>query len=244
MTFYAYTHARPDGTAFYVGKGAGNRLRPLPARNRHHGFVLAKHGAENILVKRYDCVDEASAFRMERRLIKMIRAAGVKLTNVTDGGEGSSGYRHTQEAKDKIAASSRKLAQDPEIQARRRIASTAANNERWADSEYRAATSSAMRGVKKSKSDVADDARRANALKASTPEANAKKATASKAMWADPIFREKMSAKRRVAWGNPVKRAAMLAGRSEGIKKSWLDPEVKAKRINGIKRAYSLNKEN
>lgn len=105
--FYAYVHARPDGRIFYVGKGHGARSKNLVGRNMYHRNVVDKHGAENILVGEITCSSEEIAFELERGLIKCLKRAGVKLTNMTDGGEGTSGYQHTEKAKElcRIAAS-------------------------------------------------------------------------------------------------------------------------------------------
>jgi hypothetical protein len=90
MTYFAYVHAKPDTRdalgIFYVGKGKGIRDKDLSVRNRHHGFVLSKHGKENILVGKIECSSESSAFDLERGLIKCLRRMQVNLTNVTDGG--------------------------------------------------------------------------------------------------------------------------------------------------------------
>jgi len=245
MTYYAYVHARPDTSdasgVFYVGKGMGGRSRPLPARNKHHGHVVVKHGAENILIGKLECSDEGVAFDLERGLIKCLQRMGVALTNQTDGGEGASGYSHSEEAKAKIAERSRQLAQDPEIQ-RRRSEATTKKNEAWQDPEYKARVSVAMRGKRKTPSPEALAARQANARKANTPEANAARAAASKARWADPEFKAKMAEKKRAAWADPIKRAKMLEGRSEGVSRSWKDEGVRNNRIRGIKLAANASK--
>jgi len=49
--------------------------------------------------------DEAEAFEEEIRRIAAHRAAGVELTNLTDGGEGCSGYRFTPEQSARLSAS-------------------------------------------------------------------------------------------------------------------------------------------
>lgn len=246
MTFYAYIHVKPEAVdvsgVFYVGKGFKGRHRPLPARNRHHGFVLAKYGAENILTGKLDCSSEEISFELERGLIKCLKRAGAPLTNMTDGGEGSSGYVMTDEAKAKISAHSVVMANDPRIKAIRSAVAIRENAARWSDPEYRVRTAEAMRGKKKTPSAAATQARRENSLK-STPESNALKAAATKARWTDPEFRARMSVKRKAAWADPVKREAMLAGRSEGIKKSWTNPEVRAKRITSIRAQALKNKD-
>lgn len=209
MGFYAYIHARPATTdssgVFYVGKGVGARYRVLPARNRYHGFVLAKHGAENILTGKLSCSSEEIAFDLERGLIKCLRRAEVALCNMTDGGEGSSGYRMPPEVLEKIRIASTLLGQDPDVKARRRAATLRENAKRWSDPEYAARTAQAMRGKKKTRSEASDAARRANAKKSQTPEANAKKAAASKAMWADPVKRARiLESRAKKSRGEPV----------------------------------------
>lgn len=243
MTFYAYVHARPDTTdasgVFYVGKGMGDRFNPLPVRNRYHGFVLGKHGAENILTGKLDCSSEAIAFDLERGLIKCLRRMGVNLTNMTDGGDGASGVIVSEETRRKKSENAKRMAQDPEIRARRSVATKAKNEKAWADPEYRERVSKAMRGKSKTLSAEALAARRANAAKPKSDEVKARLAEASKARWADPEFRARMAEKKKAAWADPEKRAAMLAGRSEGIRKSWLNTETRNKRIRGVK--YSTN---
>lgn len=242
MTYYAYVHARPDTRdqrgVFYVGKGVGGRCKPLPARNRHHGFVLAKHGADKILVGKLACSSEAQAFELERGLIKCLRRAGVVLTNQTDGGDGSSGYIHTDEAKEAIGKASKLNAQRPEVQAARSEASTRSNYERWADPEYKAKASAAMRGKPKTVSEKALAARKLNLSKTSFEARSA----AAKRRWADPDFKTKMAEKKKAAWADPEKRSKMMEGRSEGISKSWLNTETRNKRIRGIKNSSNTQK--
>jgi hypothetical protein len=87
-SFYAYTHSRPDGSVFYVGKGTGRRAWNFThGRNPHHRSIIKKHGAENIIVTIHPCADEAAAFELEMKLI----AEHTSLANMTDGGEGASG---------------------------------------------------------------------------------------------------------------------------------------------------------
>lgn len=229
MTFYAYVHCRPGAAdssgVFYVGKGKGARYRVLPKRNRYHGFIVDKHGADNIEVAKLECSSEQIAFDLEQGLIKCLKRSGVQLTNMTEGGEGSSGYVMSGEAKAKIAEHARLMAQDPEIQARRSAATKKHSTGYWADPENRAKTMAAMRGKKKTRSTASDEARRANAKKALTPEAMAKRSAACKARWADPVFREKMAEIRRKSWQDPVKREAMLANRPNRVGKSESNSE-------------------
>ena len=102
--FYAYIHAKPDGTPFYAGKGQGRRLLMFHKRNQHHKNVVAKYGRKNILIGKLDCSDESTAFDLEMGLIKCIKRMGIELTNLTDGGHGVSGLMVTPEQRAKISA--------------------------------------------------------------------------------------------------------------------------------------------
>jgi len=92
--FYVYLHCRPDGAPFYVGKGRGRRAYEMEyRRNPHHRNIIAKYGAENIIVQKFPVASEAEAFALECQKIAELRGAGVKLANQTDGGEGAAGRR-------------------------------------------------------------------------------------------------------------------------------------------------------
>lgn len=106
--FLAYVHARPHATSvsgiFYAGKGKRSRaVDVLQGRNPYHSSIVAKYGAENILVGTIPCSSEKIAFELERGLIKCLRRMGVKLTNMTDGGEGTSGHIRPEEQRRAIS---------------------------------------------------------------------------------------------------------------------------------------------
>ena len=112
MTFYAYVHARPNTVSadgiFYVGKGSGKRAHLLSDRhnrNAHHQRIVAKYGAQNVLVGVMECSTEQFAFDLEVGIIKCLTRMGVALSNQTSGGEGAAGRRHTDEERAKIALS-------------------------------------------------------------------------------------------------------------------------------------------
>lgn len=90
--FYVYAHARAsDGIVAYVGKGKGRRAWSRQGRNDYWRNTVAKHGLAVEIVAR-DLTEE-EALDMERALIAHHRLWGneEKLTNLTAGGEGSSG---------------------------------------------------------------------------------------------------------------------------------------------------------
>lgn len=98
-TFYAYIHCRPDGRPFYVGKGCDGRAFKMIRRNSYHNNIVAKYGSENILVGILTCSSEDISFELEKGIIKCLRRSGIKLANMTEGGEGVSGYKHSEDVK-------------------------------------------------------------------------------------------------------------------------------------------------
>ena len=99
---YIYEHIRPDTNAvFYVGKGTDKRMHSKHRRNAHWNSIVRKAGGFTVReVCRHE--DEELVFLAEQERIDQLKRLGVKLSNKTDGGEGPSGYRHTEEAKRKI----------------------------------------------------------------------------------------------------------------------------------------------
>lgn len=91
---YVYVHRKgSDGSVFYVGKGIGRRAWHTYKRNRWWRAIRDKHGRTVEIIK--DNLPEACALSLERVLIAMYKA---QICNLTDGGQGVSGYKHTPEA--------------------------------------------------------------------------------------------------------------------------------------------------
>lgn len=120
--FYVYTHSRPDGTPFYVGKGSGRRAHRLVGATRSvwHQRVVSKYGEGNIIIQKFLCQTEAEAFSLEVAKIAEFRALGYELCNFTDGGEGTAGLVVSQETRAKMSASHKGKKQTPEAVAKTR----------------------------------------------------------------------------------------------------------------------------
>ena len=103
MIFYVYEHWRPDtNTCFYVGKGSNNRAWNMKKRNPYHKSIQSKLISLGLSVDvRIVCKDlsENTAFLLERDRIKQYGREN--LTNLTDGGEGSSNF--SEERRQKLA---------------------------------------------------------------------------------------------------------------------------------------------
>lgn len=90
--FYVYLHRRlSDNKVFYVGKGHANRAWVSSKRNNHWNNVVAKHGYSVEIV--FDNLSEEDAFQVEKDTILEMRYFGFPLVNMTDGGEGSWGFK-------------------------------------------------------------------------------------------------------------------------------------------------------
>jgi len=103
--YYIYQHRAADtGNIFYVGKGKDKRFCDKNKRGRYWKYYVSKHGFIPEIVK--DGMDEELAFLTEMECIDVYRKRGINLINLTDGGEGCSGYSmsHTEEQKAKWSA--------------------------------------------------------------------------------------------------------------------------------------------
>lgn len=111
--FYVYEHWRPDkNECFLVGKGHGDRAYSFRKRNPWHQKVVAflrKSGLEPEVRIVFAGMVEREALDLEIAWIAFWRAQGVTLCNVTDGGEGVTGYVPTAETRAKISASVSKV---------------------------------------------------------------------------------------------------------------------------------------
>jgi len=90
--YYVYVHIRPDTKEiFYVGKGKKYRCNSKSRRNAYWENVVSKNFGIFIVEKLADNILESLAFELEIEFIKFLKAKGFKITNATEGGEGTSG---------------------------------------------------------------------------------------------------------------------------------------------------------
>jgi hypothetical protein len=100
MLYYTYLHRRAsDSQPFYVGKGKGCRLNSRRDRSPFWRHIANKHGVTAELIAYWPT--EAEAFEHEKFLIWCFRDMGITLCNLTDGGEGMSGWTPTEETRQK-----------------------------------------------------------------------------------------------------------------------------------------------
>lgn len=116
--YYVYLYWRLDTMeVFYVGKGRNDRWKRLSRNNKHFNNIVNKHLVAVEIVK-YD-LTESEAFYWEEEVIRQLvfeygfsidipknksNEKGYHLVNCTWGGEGCSGWKHTEETLEKAVA--------------------------------------------------------------------------------------------------------------------------------------------
>jgi hypothetical protein len=123
--YYVYALTRPNGSPFYIGKGQGKRIlqHDYEARKGHQChkcYLIRKLWRDGQTFGRailFRTTNEQDAFDMERQLIAVIGRNN--LTNLTDGGEGTSGMVRTKEMIEKqVEARKVSIASNPETHKR------------------------------------------------------------------------------------------------------------------------------
>ena len=182
--FYVYIHCRADdGEPFYAGKGSGRRAWAKTGRSAWWKRIVAKHGLIVKIQKHFQ--DESEAFASEIETIAILRDLGYELCNLTDGGEGASGSKHTSETRGKIS----KANSTPEA----RAAQAERQRQYWADPKVRAAQS--------------ERTSRMNRQRWTDPEYRAAQLERTRQQWSSLEFRQAMSERSRRQWDDPEYRA-------------------------------------
>ena len=179
--YYVYGYIRkiasmdgPAGSFYYIGKGMGDRARA------NHGHIHVPKDPKRIVMIKVNLTEE-DAFSLEKSQIKeygRIDNGTGCLRNLTDGGEGPSGYKFTEEQCAKNSAARKKYFEDPEARAKQsairkkyfedpeaRAKNSAAQKKRWENPEARAKMSATQKIVR------------------GTPESRVKNSATMKAVW-------------------------------------------------------------
>lgn len=107
--FYVYEHLRSDtGAVFYVGKGTGKRCAVRSHHHRNEFWQRTERKAGGFCVRMVATdLDEELAFLIEQERISQLRVIGIRLCNLTDGGDGTAGWVKTKEWREKVGAAHR-----------------------------------------------------------------------------------------------------------------------------------------
>lgn len=120
LQFYVYAYLRNKdsktakaGTPYYIGKGCGARAW----KHTSNDVIAQPHNSRDIVILEQG-LSELGAFALERRMIRwwgrIDTNTGI-LRNLTDGGEGTSGYKQSADHIKK-RFTDRKLTKAPEVQ--------------------------------------------------------------------------------------------------------------------------------
>jgi hypothetical protein len=112
--FYVYTLSDKFEQVFYIGKGSRSknydRINFHIKYWKHHQRCnkrlfnkIKKLDGRFIVNIIFESDNEACCFGIEKKKIAEIRQTSDNLCNLTDGGEGTSGWKHTTESKNKMS---------------------------------------------------------------------------------------------------------------------------------------------
>jgi hypothetical protein len=104
MKWLVYLHYRLDtGECFYIGKGTEKRAQAKNCRNQIWNRIYNKANRKVVIAQYFQNEKEALAFEVD--LISRFKP----VANITAGGEGVSGFKHSQETKEKCKQATLKL---------------------------------------------------------------------------------------------------------------------------------------
>ncbi len=121
--YYVYVHryasGPKEGQVFYVGKGSGGRCSDRQGRNIHWKRIVEKYGFSHSIVLLIG--NEECAFSFEKAVIGFFGKKN--LCNMTDGGDGVLGLRHSRETREKMSKAKKGWSPPPKsIETRSKIA--------------------------------------------------------------------------------------------------------------------------
>lgn len=113
--FYVYEwYIVGTNEVFYVGKGKNDRYKATGHKNKKFWEIYNSNTCDVRFVKTN--LTELEAFNLEIELIKFYREnTNYRLTNIANGGQGSSGYTVTDEMKEHLRCTSKKIWDNPDF---------------------------------------------------------------------------------------------------------------------------------
>jgi len=231
--FYVYVYRDPRplklGQPVYVGKGTGDRDLSHWSRGSHNkpfqDFIshLKQRNFVAVCERVFETENEEEAFAKEMELIKLYGRRDLKtgtLFNLTDGGEGPSGYIKSAEQKAADGRFTKEHWQDPEYRAKVVAGQTKAQN-------TPAALESKSINSKKMWETQGDTLAKNIKEARNTEKSKAKTSAQAKAQWADPDYAAKQTANNKEI----ANREEVKAAKKAAAKALWADPVWKAKMI-------------
>lgn len=144
--YCVYTHSKPNGDVFYIGKGVPARPYKNSGRNVWWHHIVEKHGGYDVTIVE-DSLTNDEAIELEILLISEAREAGWSLCNLTDGGDGLVGFKHSEETRRKMQISNKgKAKSGHKLSAEHRQKLIDARTGKPLSDEHKAALSKAHKG--------------------------------------------------------------------------------------------------
>lgn len=242
MVVYRITNAQ-NGKVYI-----GCTVRPVGARFSHHlsaarqgkaqwiCAAIRKHGVAAFGIK---VIGEATSIEEMLRLEQQQIAAHCSQDpgrgyNMTAGGEGLFGHRHSAESKRLMSVHAKKRFSDPVERARLLVISARAGKKSWSDPAVR------RRGLERLKKQLSDPKHREKMVeglrrRCADPGYRASLGERAKAARADPAARERHREAVRLRWADPVLRAEQ----SDRQRRRYENPDERIKAGEASKRRWS-----
>ena len=240
--FYVYYYLRSKdsanggaGTPYYVGKGTGRRIA-----EKHGTTPVPKNADCRVMIA--EGLTETVAHQLEKLHIKFWgrtdSGTGI-LRNLTDGGEGVSGWIPTDETRQKLSATQKEVQNRPDVKSRQSAAQKEAQNRPDVKARNSAAQKEAQNrpDVKARKSAAAKEAQNRPDVKArksatnNRPDVKARKSATNN--------RPDVKARRSAAAKEAMNRPDVKARQSAAAKEACSRPDVKARKSAAQKEANS-----
>jgi len=107
-----YRHIRLDtNVPFYIGKGLNKRAFSKRDRNQYWHNIVNKYGYEVEIM--LEGLTNENAIIKEKEFIKLYKVLGYCEANLTNGGEGLSGLKHTVAARKKMSDANKNRKREP-----------------------------------------------------------------------------------------------------------------------------------
>jgi hypothetical protein len=118
-------------------------------KNRKVTKLLKTENLDMIILEENDEWTNEELAQKEKWWISSLRSTGIQLTNLTDGGDGTAGYKYTEEQKRKITLATRKAFKERGESIRQQMSESSRN--RWDNTDERTAQSQKMKDSKAAK---------------------------------------------------------------------------------------------
>lgn len=230
---FVYALHHPESQHIYIGKTVKGVRRiqehTFPSSFERYAQLprqrwlksLRDRGLEPQWVVLETCSTNEELCEAERFYIEYFRWLGIPLLNLTDGGDGILGHKHSESTREKMSQSNRRRDASAEDRSERM---RKISQKRWDDPAQHDKCSERQQGKKRKLETIAKISATKTGEKKSA-EARANMAAAAKKRWTDPEYRAKQVAAQRAAKASDEARAQA----SKWARDAWATDEYRAK---------------